>query len=109
MEKYLRIIGFIIDVEPTKDSKDMGRRSQIAVNKVKEKETSEIETITRLLKFLKNKVEELKRRIIETTMSSRPPILAKRKNMTSGSSSGHPTKSAQSSNVFFPSGIVYEG
>lgn len=75
VEKDLHVIGVIIDDEPAKDSKYVGMRSQTTVSKVKEKETSEIETLTRLLKSLTSEVAELKQRTIETIVSSKPSIL----------------------------------
>jgi len=87
-------IGVIIDNQPAKDSKYMGKRSQTTVCKVNEKETSEVETLTHLLKSLTIEVAELKQWTTETTVSSKPPRLAQRKTVTLGSSSGHPTKFA---------------
>jgi len=106
MEKDLCMIGVIVDDKTTKDSKDARRRSQATMSKVKEKETSEIETLTRLLKSLMTEVAKLKQRTTETTMSNRPSSFARRKNVTSGSNSSHPTKYVQSSNVVFQTDLI---
>lgn len=76
MEKDLCTLRVVVDDEPTMDSKDMGRRSQIAVSKVKENEASEIETLTRLLNSLTIELTKLKKQMTETTVSSRPPRFA---------------------------------
>jgi len=60
VEKYLRVIGVIVDGKPTKDSKDMGRRSQPTVKKEKDKEASEIKNLTRLFKSLTTNIFKLK-------------------------------------------------
>lgn len=93
VEKDLHVIGVIIHDEPTKDSKDMGRRSHNVVSKVKEKEASEIETLTCLLNSLTTKEAKLKKCMTEIVMRRRPPKFAKRKNVTLGRSSSHLTKS----------------
>lgn len=76
MEKDLHSIGIIIDDESMKDSKDVGRKSRAVVSKVKEKETSEIEILTRLLKSLIIEVVELKEWTSEMEVSSRPSSCA---------------------------------
>lgn len=102
----MRANGVIVDDEPAKDSKDTGRRSQTAMSKVKEKETSEIDTLTRLLKSLTTEVAELKQWITKTTVSSIPSNFARRKNVTSSSSSSHSAKSVQSSKVVFQTDLI---
>lgn len=99
MEKDLRAIRVVIDVEPAKDSKYTSRRSQAAMSKVKENEASEIETLIRFLKSLTTEVGEHKKWRTETTMRNKPPKFAKRENVTLGSNGSHLAKFAQSSNV----------
>lgn len=72
VEKDLRAIRVIVDDELTKDSKDMGRRSQATVSKEKEKEESEIEKLIHLIKSLTTKVSKLKKPTSETTVNNRP-------------------------------------
>jgi len=76
VEKELHMIGVIVDDEPTKYSKGMGMRSQNAMSKVKENETSEIETLTCLLKSLTIEVVELKQWTTETAVRNRPSSFA---------------------------------
>lgn len=76
VDKELCAIGVIVHDEPAKESKDKGRRSQNDMSKVKEKETSEIENLTRLVKSLTTEVSEPKQRMTETTVSSMPPRFA---------------------------------
>lgn len=60
VEKDLCTIGVIQDDEPTKESKDMSKKSQAIVSKGRDKETRGIETLTHLLKNLKTEVSKLK-------------------------------------------------
>jgi len=99
IEKYMHVIGVITYDESTKDSNDTGNRFQTYVSKAKEKETSDIENLTHLIKSMTTEVVELKHRKNKTTMSSRPPRYLPKKNVASNSSSSQLTKSAQSSNM----------
>lgn len=60
IDKYLHTIGVIVDDESTMESKYMGKRFHASVSKVKEKEASDIENLTHLLKSLTTEVAELK-------------------------------------------------
>jgi len=82
LEKDLHTIGVIVDDESTNNSKDMSRRSQTIVRKEQEKEASEIECFTRLVKSLTTEISKIKQQMSEKTMNNRPPKVAKRKNMT---------------------------
>ena len=92
IEKDLHATRVISDDELAKYSKDIGKRSQASVSKAKEKEESDVESLTRLLKSLTTKVVELKQWTSETTVSSMPPRYPPKKNVASGSS--QPAKSA---------------
>ena len=70
----------------------MGKSFQTIVSKVKEKEESKIDTLTRLVNSLTTEVSKLKQRMANTYVSSRPPRFSQRKNVTTSSSS-HPAKS----------------
>lgn len=87
MEKDPRVIGIIIDEELAKESKDMGRRCQAIVSKEKEKEASEIENLTHLIKSLTTGVYEFKKWTSGTTMNSWPPRFAQEKNSAFSNSS----------------------
>lgn len=98
----MRAIGFIVDDEPTKNSKDTGKRSQASMSKAKEKESSNLESLTCLVQSLSNEMVELKHRSTKTTVSRKPPRFKLfGRTTTSCSSSNQPTKSAQSSNFVF--------
>lgn len=73
VEKDLCAIGVIKDDEPTKDSRDSSKKPQAVASKGKDKDTSDIETLTRVFKNLTTKVSELKQRTIEMSVSSRSP------------------------------------
>lgn len=89
VEKYLCATGFIVDDEPTKDCKYMGKRSQISMRKVQEKEACDIENLTCIIKSLTTKVVKLKHRTSETTMGSRPHRYLQKKNVSSSSSNNN--------------------
>lgn len=70
------------------------------MNRAKEKEPSDLESLTHIFKSLSNEMTKLKQRKIETTMSNKPS----RFNLfirttTSSNSNNQLLKSAQSSNV----------
>jgi len=60
VEKDLRAIGFIKDDESMKDSKDVSRKPQATVRKGRDKEATDIETLTHLVKNLATEMSELK-------------------------------------------------
>lgn len=70
VEKDLRMIGVIKDDEPAKDSKYVSRNPQAILSKGKDKEASEIEALTHLVKKLTIEVFELKQQMVETSTSS---------------------------------------
>jgi len=57
VKKDLRSIRVISDNEPTKESKDMGKRSQASMSRDKKKEPSGFESLTHLVKALTTKME----------------------------------------------------
>jgi len=73
VEKDLCMIGVINNDEPTKDSKDTSRKSQTIVRKGRDKETNNIETLTRLVKNLTTEVFELKQWKTDTSASNHLP------------------------------------
>lgn len=73
VEKYLHTIELIKDDEPTNDSKDVSNKSQEMVSKGRDKEANDIETLTRLIKYLITKVFKLKQWKIDTFSRSYPP------------------------------------
>lgn len=56
----MHTIGLIKDNEPTKDSKDASKKSQVMARKGRDRESKDIETLTRLVKNLTTEVSELK-------------------------------------------------
>lgn len=102
VEKDFRAIEFIIDIEPSKDSKYMGKRSQPFSSKSKDKEFIDLEILSQTIKSLSNKLKELKQRSCETTVSSKPHKLNfLRRDANFGSSNNHLAKCAQIQNVVF--------
>lgn len=93
-------IEVILDDEPTKDSKEMGKRYQAFVSRANEKELNDLENLTFIIKSLTTEmVEHIEKRTSETIVSSKPPKYLFRRSTTSESSSSESTKSAHSSNV----------
>lgn len=103
LEKDLHAIGFIVVEYLAEDSKDMGRRYQAIVNK--EKEASEIQILTHLVKSLTTKVFELKEWMSEKTMNNRSPRFVQKKN-SSLRSDIHPAKTVHNSNLFLSLDVI---
>lgn len=100
VENELHAIVFILDDEPTKDSKSMGKRIQASMSRDKDKEPFDLEGLNHLVNTLSNEMENLKHRSSETTMSNKPPKLnIFRRTLTSTSSSNQPKNSMHNSNV----------
>jgi len=59
VEKDLHAIGVILEDEPKKDSKDMGKRSQPPGIRANKKEPTVLEIMTHLIKSLSTEMEEL--------------------------------------------------
>lgn len=93
------MIRVIKDDKTTKYYRDMIRKAQVAVSSGKDKEVSDIETLTRLVKHLTTTVSELRKKTINTSASNRPP----RKGQGSMSSDINRflTKTAQKSSSVF--------
>jgi len=72
VEKYLHAIGVMKDDEPSKDSKDASRKTQAMASKGGDKETNDIESLTRLVKNLTTEVSKLRQRKTDTYASSHP-------------------------------------
>jgi len=89
------MIVVIKDDEPMKDSRDAKRKPRAAASKGKEKEASDIETLTHVIKNLTTKVSELKQRTINTSASRRPP--RERHGILSSGSNHLTAKNSQSS------------
>jgi len=73
IEKYLRAFGVIKDDESMKDSKDVSRKSQETMSKGRDKEETDIETLTHLVKSLSTKMSKLKQCRSHTFAISHPP------------------------------------
>ena len=73
VEKDLQMIGVIKDDEPTKDYKDVSRKSQVMASKGRDKEETNIEILTRLVKKLTPEVFELKQQKTDTFARSSLP------------------------------------
>lgn len=73
VKKNLCTIGLIKDDEPTKESKNVSRKSQTMVRKGRDKEENDIETLTCLVKNLITKVFELKQWKMNTFARNYPP------------------------------------
>lgn len=73
VEKYLHAIGVIKDDESKKDSKDASRKPQETMIKGRDKQATDIETLTILVKKLTNKMYELKQPKLVTFANSHPP------------------------------------
>jgi len=72
VEKHLCAIRVIKDDEPTKESRDVSRKSQAMASNGRDKEANDIETLTRLVKNLTTEVFELKQWKTDTSASSHP-------------------------------------
>ena len=59
IEKYLHTIGVIKDDEPAKDSRDARRKSHAMESNGRDKEATDIETLTHLIKNLTTEASEL--------------------------------------------------
>lgn len=66
VEKDLHTIRVIKDEEPTKDSKDASKKSQVMESKGRDKEATNIGPLTRLIKNLTTEVSKLKQLKIDT-------------------------------------------
>jgi len=73
VDKDLHAIKVIKDDESTKDSKDVSRKPQAMASKGRDKEATDIETLTHLVKNLTSEVSELKQRKTNTFSSSHLP------------------------------------
>lgn len=62
VEKELCSIGVIEDHDDSKDTKDAGKKNQDSSNKYKEKDSFNIENLSKYLKSLTNEVSKLKRK-----------------------------------------------
>jgi len=69
----LHAIGVIKDDESMKDSKDAGINPQAMRSKGRDKETTNIETLTHLVKNLTTEISELKQQKMESFVSIHPP------------------------------------
>ena len=69
----MQVIGVVKDDELVKDSKDASRKSQAMASKGRDKEETDIETLTRVVKKLTTKVSKLIQQKIKTFASSHPP------------------------------------
>ena len=85
VEKYLCAIKVIKDDESTKDSKFASRKPQAMASKGRDKEATDIETLTRLVKNLTTKVFELKKR--KTDTFARSHLLKQRQENSSSTNS----------------------
>ena len=98
LSKYFFSIGVTEDIDDPKYSKETGKKTQASSNKVKEKDSFDMESLTKYLKLLMNKVSELKRRSSEVSTTNnksfRPSFFKKNNN-------SQLAKSSQSSNVLF--------
>lgn len=102
VENDMRMIGFIKDDEPIKDSKDVSRNPLVVANIGIDKEASDIEILTPLVKALKTEVSELKQQMVETSASIQSPRQQKRS--ISSSNINFQAKTAQSSSSVFDAG-----
>lgn len=84
IEKDLHAIGVINNDESVMDSKDASRKSQAMASKVRDKEATDIETLTCLVKNLIMEVFELKQGKTDTSASIHTP---KHRHTSSSSSS----------------------
>jgi len=66
-------IRFINNDEPENDSRDVRRKSQAMTSRGRDKETSDIETLTHLVKNLTSEVSELKQRKMDMSASNHLP------------------------------------
>ena len=73
VEKDLCVIGVIKDDELAKDTKYASRKSQAMASKGRDKEATDIETLTCLIKNLTTKVSELKQRKTDTSARNHSP------------------------------------
>lgn len=98
VDKDLRMIGVITDDDESKDSKETSRKSEPSSSKAKEKESSDIKSLTKMVKTLTSEILEIKKRSNNTSTSNKPPksFPFQRSN---NNINNQPTKSAQSSNV----------
>ena len=72
VEKDMRVIGVIKDDEPAKEFKDTSKKSQAMASKGRDKEATNIETFTHLVKRFSTEMFEPKQCKIDTFASSHP-------------------------------------
>lgn len=85
-EKEFHAIGVIKDEETTKDSKDASRKPQAMTRKGRDKEATDIETLTLLVKKLTTEISELKKRKTGTFVNSHQPRWRQKRSSLIGSS-----------------------
>jgi len=73
IEKYLHTIGVIKDDEPAKDSRDARRKSHAMESNGRDKEATDIETLTHLIKNLTTEASELKQQKTNTSARNHLP------------------------------------
>jgi len=61
IEKELLSIGVITNDDDSKESKEYGKKNQASSSRTKERDYFDMESLTKSLKFLTNKVSECKR------------------------------------------------
>lgn len=91
----MRSIGFIVDQEYSKYSKDTNKNSQCSSAKTKEKDTFDMGNLTKSLKLLINEVSKLERKSSEVFKNNKSFKLFLKENYN------QLAKSVQSSNVVF--------
>lgn len=93
------MIKFIVDNNSSKDSKDIGKMSKAPWNKFKDKEATDIESLTKTIKYLSNELVHLKERTSETIVTNKPPNFNFLRRNNNNNISNHPAKFAQRLNV----------
>lgn len=101
VEKDLHEIGVIKDDESMKYSKDASRNPQAMARKGRDKETTNIETLTHLVKNLTTEISKLKQWKKETFTSSHPPRQRQASSSSTNSSSNNQFGSKFVQNIVF--------
>lgn len=71
VEKDMRSIGVIVDFDDSKDSKDVGNKTEASSIKTKEKDYFDMESLAKSLKILNNELSKLKRNSSEASTRSK--------------------------------------